>query len=275
MRTKLLASVGLVGLAALLVAAERRRPLRSPRAKRAPRQARNLALTVLAGLTIAIAETPITVMLARRVVRRRLGLLQQVPLPAWAEIVGGVVLMDGAQWVWHYLTHAVPVLWRFHAVHHVDADMDASTATRFHPGELLLSVPFRAAQIRVLGISPRVLAAWQTLTTAQILFQHSNVRLPERLDRALAAVIVTPRMHGIHHSNRPEEQGSNWGTIFSLFDRALGLQRLDVPARSITIGLRGLGDAPVLDPDLAASLALPFTSIASSPRCARRGRAPA
>ncbi len=267
MRTKLVTSLGLFGLAALLVAVERRRPLRASRAPRTRRQAQNLALTAIAGLTIAAAETPLAAVLTRHVERRRIGLLKQVPLPAWVELLGAVVLIDATQWGWHWLTHAVPLLWRFHAVHHVDPDMDVSTATRFHPGELLLSVPFRAAQILVLGISPRAYAVWQSLTTAQILFQHANVRLPGRVDRLLATVIVTPRMHGIHHSSRPDEQSSNWGTIFSLFDRALGVQRLDVPYDAIKIGLPG-EDAP-RSLGLRAALALPFTSTASGRRCAR------
>lgn len=98
------------------------------------------------------------------------------------------------------------------------------------------------------------------------------MRLPEWLERALGAVLVTPRMHGIHHSNRPDEQGSNWGTIFSFFDRVLGVYRGDVAQGSITIGLPG-DDAAIRDPDVVDALALPFTSIASSRRCGPRGRA--
>jgi sterol desaturase/sphingolipid hydroxylase (fatty acid hydroxylase superfamily) len=143
--------------------------------------------------------------------------------------------------------------------------MDASTALRFHPGELLLSVPWRAAQVRLLGISPLGLALWQTLTLMEILSHHSNVRLPIGLERWLCRVIVTPRMHGIHHSVVRRETNCNWSTIFSWPDYLHGTVRLNVPQSAITIGV-----APYQNPSelgLGRFLQLPFTRI-------RQGRAP-
>jgi sterol desaturase/sphingolipid hydroxylase (fatty acid hydroxylase superfamily) len=139
--------------------------------------------------------------------------------------------------MWHYLTHKVPFLWCFHLAHHVDLDLDASTALRFHAVEMLLSVPWRAAQVLLLGISPFALALWQTLTLMEIMFHHSNIRLPENLERRLCHLIVTPRMHGIHHSIAREETDSNWATIFTWPDRLHGTMQLNVPQKEITIGV--------------------------------------
>ena len=108
--------------------------------------------------------------------------------------------MDYTLYVWHILTHRVPLLWRFHAVHHVDLDLDASTALRFHFGELAVSVPYRAAQIALLGVDAEALSYWQMFLSLSVLFHHSNVRLPREFESVLSWFVVTPRMHGIHHS---------------------------------------------------------------------------
>jgi sterol desaturase/sphingolipid hydroxylase (fatty acid hydroxylase superfamily) len=148
-----------------------------------------------------------------------------------------LVLLDYTLWVWHWLNHKVPLLWRFHLVHHVDRDMDASTALRFHVGELVLSVGYRALQVLVIGAEPAALLTWQAILFVSILFHHSNVRLPAAVDRALVRVVVTPRMHGIHHSDRREETDSNWSSILTLWDFLHRTMRLDVPQESITIGV--------------------------------------
>ncbi|MEJ7607363.1 MAG: sterol desaturase family protein [Bryobacteraceae bacterium] len=129
-----------------------------------------------------------------------------------------VVLLDYGLYLWHVLTHKVPLLWRFHRVHHIDLDLDASTALRFHFGEMLLSVPWRLAQVAVVGASPQAVAIWQTCLFVSILFHHSNVRLPIGLERRLRYAIATPRLHGIHH--RPEQTclNSNWSSGLSIWD---------------------------------------------------------
>jgi sterol desaturase/sphingolipid hydroxylase (fatty acid hydroxylase superfamily) len=201
------------------------------------RDARNLLMSVMTAATVSIAEKPVTAPLSQAVERNNWGLLKLGRLPIWAELLFSVVLLDYTLYMWHYLTHKVPFLWRFHLVHHVDMDLDASTALRFHAGEMLLSVPWRAAQVLLLGISPLGLALWQTLTLMEIMFQHSNLRLPEGIERYLVHLIVTPRMHGIHHSIVREETDSNWATIFSWPDRLHGTMQLNVPQQAITIGV--------------------------------------
>jgi sterol desaturase/sphingolipid hydroxylase (fatty acid hydroxylase superfamily) len=144
---------------------------------------------------------------------------------------------DYTLYIWHVLTHKVPLLWRLHRVHHSDLDLSASTALRFHFVEMIVSAPWRAAQVALIGVSPRQLSLWQTLTTMAIVFHHSNIRLPLALERALARVVVTPRMHGIHHSIVERETNSNWGTILSLPDYLHGTIRLNVPQQAIDIGI--------------------------------------
>jgi sterol desaturase/sphingolipid hydroxylase (fatty acid hydroxylase superfamily) len=154
------------------------------------------------------------------------------------------------------LTHKVPFLWRFHRVHHADLDLTTTTAARFHFMEMMLSAPWRAAQVALIGASPRSLTLWQTLTTAAILFHHSNVRLPLALERLLCRVLVTPRMHGIHHSIVERETDSNWGTIFSWPDYAHRTIRLNVPQAVIDIGVPQYRDASRLG--LIRLLGMPF-----------------
>ena len=196
-----------------------------------------MVMSLMTAATISIAEKPVTAQLSRAVERNNWGLLKLRRLPHWAELVLSVALLDYTLYMWHYLTHKVPFLWRFHLAHHVDLDLDASTALRFHAGEMLLSVPWRAAQVAALGISPFALTLWQTLTLMEIMFHHSNIRLPPTVERWLCHFVVTPRMHGIHHSIAREETDSNWSTIFSWPDRLHGTMQLNVPQGQITIGV--------------------------------------
>jgi sterol desaturase/sphingolipid hydroxylase (fatty acid hydroxylase superfamily) len=150
----------------------------------------------------------------------------------------------------------VPFLWRFHAVHHLDLDLDSTTGVRFHFGELALAAGFRALQILWLGVDRETLRLWQQLLVLSVVFHHSNLELPVAIEERLVTAIATPRMHGIHHSTRPENLDSNFSSLLSCWDRLHRTMRLDVPQPAITIGLRQF-QAPE-DVTLARSLALPF-----------------
>ncbi len=164
--------------------------------------------------------------------------------------------MDYTMCIWHVLTHKVPVLWRFHLVHHVDLDLDSTTALRFHAVDMLISIPWRAAQVLLLGTSRRALSAWQSFFFASIVFHHSNIRLPPRLERGLARVLTTPRMHGIHHSAVHDQTDSNWSSGLSLWDHLHRTFRLDVPQGQVRIGVPAYRDPAELR--LGPSLRLPF-----------------
>jgi sterol desaturase/sphingolipid hydroxylase (fatty acid hydroxylase superfamily) len=167
-----------------------------------------------------------------------------------------VLLLDYTLYWWHVAEHRLPWLYRFHAVHHADLDLDTSTALRFHFGEFVASIPWRAAQIAGIGASPRALRCWQRLTTLEVMFHHSNVRLPLAVERLLGAVLVTPRLHGIHHSVLPDEQDSNWSSGLTLWDRLHGSYRGDVPQAALEIGLAGLRDPAAVS--LPRIVAMPF-----------------
>ncbi len=226
----LLVGVGVVWL-------ERRRPLRSRRERSLPHTGRNLAVAGLSAAAVHLIEAPVVLPLASWTARRRWGLLHLAPTPAWLRDVLAVALLDYTLYCWHIVTHRVPALWRVHLVHHVDRDLDASTGLRFHFAEIASSVPWRAAQVALIGVSPRALTWWQTLTLASILFHHSNARLPLRLERVLSRVVVTPRMHGIHHSMNGEEANGNYSSGLALWDWLHGTIRLNVPQQTIEIGV--------------------------------------
>ncbi len=239
MRTLLPAwvAVALAGGAALLWVAELVIPLREVREPRAPRFARNLTLGAL-GFAVGIAlQAAFLVAVAAWALEHEIGLLGRLPVESPFRLAAAFLLLDYTLWVWHRANHRVPFLWRFHRVHHVDRDMDASTGVRFHFGELALSAGYRALQIVVIGAEPLAVAVWQAVLLASVLFHHSNTRLPLALERVLVRLIVTPRMHGIHHSDRRAEADSNWASILSVWDWLHGTLRLDVPQSAVTIGV--------------------------------------
>ncbi len=227
----------ILGAFGALLWLERRRPLRREVEPKLTRTARNLAVAGIGAVALQLTERPVALELAALVERHDLGLLKFLRLPLWLETVLAVVLLDYTLYVWHVLTHKVPFLWRFHVAHHVDLDLDASTALRFHFGELVLSVPWRAAQLIIIGVSPIAYSTWQTFVFLSIMFHHSNVELPISLERWLNRLIVTPRMHGIHHSIVREETNSNWSSGLTIWDRLHGTLRLNVPQDKITIGV--------------------------------------
>lgn len=262
---------------ALILAGEVARPLRRRRWPKLRRNARNALFAAGSTALVGVAQRPVVDPLCRRVDRDGLGLLPALGLPRAAETALALALMDLTLYHWHVLTHKVPALWRFHLVHHSDLDLDATTALRFHFGELLVSIPWRAAQVRLIGVRPDAFRLWQRWLLLSVLFHHSNLRLPDRLERALGAVIVTPRMHGIHHSVVREETDSNWSSGLTVWDWLHGTLRLDVPQDRIDIGVPGWRDPAELT--LPRLLALPFRHQRPSwrmpPGAAGAGRRPA
>ena len=230
---------GLLGLLGGLVVLEHRRPLRAENESKPRRNIRNLAVAALGAATLHFVESPVVYPLAKKVHERRCGLLKWLRLPRALELVAGVLLLDYSHYIQHVLHHRVPLLWRFHAVHHVDLDLDASTALRFHFGEIAISVPYRVTQVLLIGVDPHSLLTWQALTLFSILFHHSNIRLPKSVEDRLVRLIVTPRMHGIHHSNEPQNQNSNWSGGLTIWDVLHGTLNLGVLQDKIDIGIRG------------------------------------
>lgn len=252
----------IMGAFAALVWLERRRPLRTGVEPKLTRTARNLTVAGISAVALQLTEAPVVLGLAALVQRHDVGLLKLVRLPAWLETTLAIVLLDYTLYIWHVLTHKVPLLWRFHLVHHVDLDLDASTALRFHFGELAVSVPWRMAQVIVIGVSPLSYLTWQAFVFLSILFHHSNVKLPISLEKWINRLFVTPRMHGIHHSIVREEADSNWSSGLTIWDRLHGTLRLNVPQREITIGVPAYRRPE--DVELLKILPMPFRKQRSS-----------
>jgi sterol desaturase/sphingolipid hydroxylase (fatty acid hydroxylase superfamily) len=235
---------------------ERRRPLRTAVESTFKRTGRNLAVAGLAAVSLQLVERPAIQPLTSLVQRRGWGLLKLFRLPAWLEVVLAVVLMDYTLYIWHVLMHRVPFLWRFHLPHHVDLDLDTSTAFRFHAGELAIATGWRVFQVTLIGVSPLSLSVWQNFVLLSVLFHHSNVRLPLTVEQKVVRIFVTPRLHGIHHSIVKEETNSNWSSGLTLWDWLHGTLRLNVSQDQITIGVPAYQNPEELK--LPQILAMPF-----------------
>jgi sterol desaturase/sphingolipid hydroxylase (fatty acid hydroxylase superfamily) len=217
---------------------------------------RNLSIGGISLAMLTILQAPVLVPLAQWAKDHRVGLLNRFSMPAPLATAIAIILLDYTLWWWHRANHQVSFLWRFHLPHHIDLDLDASTALRFHFGELTVSIVYRSLQILVIGTSVFQLWLWQTILFASILFHHSNTRLPLGLERFLVRFIVTPRMHGIHHSDRVNETNSNWSSFFSIWDYMHGTIRLNVSQPDITIGVPAYRKAS--DLTIGNVLLLPF-----------------
>jgi sterol desaturase/sphingolipid hydroxylase (fatty acid hydroxylase superfamily) len=246
-----------MGAAALaLFLAERRWPLRERAEPALRRVARNLTLGAMSMAVVAVLQTPLAQPLAQAAEGRRRGLVQRLPLSPWARDAAAFLLMDYTIYLWHVATHRQPFLWRFHLVHHLDLDLDSSTALRFHAADMAISVPYRLLQVVLIGVSPRALRLWQNWFFLSVLFHHSNLRLPLQVEQRLAVMFTTPRMHGIHHSAVQAETNSNWSSGLSLWDHMHATFRLDVPQEKVVIGVPGYRDREAVA--LSSSLRLPF-----------------
>ncbi len=168
---------------------------------------------------------------------RDFGILHIVELPFVVEFIVGFMLMDLAFYHWHRLNHVLPLLWRFHNVHHIDPDLDVSTSFRFHFAEVAYSAGFRAIQVTIIGVSPLIYVVYELIFQWATMFHHSNVRLPLRFERWLNKIFVTPRMHGIHHSAVRDETDANYSVIFRWWDILHRTLILNVRQSDINIGV--------------------------------------
>lgn len=228
----------LIGAAFLaLFLAERMFPLRQPKASLWERLKVNTGVTAIAALlNIGIVQTAayFTIQGAEH---QSFGLVRWLPLP---PLVGGILaflLLDLTFYYWHRVNHGIPFLWRFHNAHHIDPDLDVSTGFRFHFGEMVFSAGLRAAQVGLIGASLGTYILYELVYQVNTLFHHSNVRLPLEVERRINWLLVTPRMHGIHHSQVREETNSNYSVIFPWWDRLHRTLRLNVPQSAIAIGV--------------------------------------
>jgi sterol desaturase/sphingolipid hydroxylase (fatty acid hydroxylase superfamily) len=216
---------------------------------------RNLQLALISGVVTA-ASVPLLFAASALAAERDWGLVHQLDLDPLASTVLAFVLFDLWMYLWHRANHEIPLLWRFHRVHHTDPEMDCTTALRFHPIEIFLSSGVNAVVILALGMAVTDLVLYKTVMVVVILLHHSNVAIPERIDRRLRTVIVSPAVHRVHHSEVRDETDSNYGTVFSFWDRLFGSLRLRGDTRAIRFGIGRFAESDWQR--LAPLLSLPF-----------------
>lgn len=165
------------------------------------------------------------------------GLLNILHLPPWLEIVCAILLFDLWMYLWHRMNHETPILWRFHRFHHADKEMNTTTSFRFHTLELLISSVLKLGVIPFLGMNLLEFVVYEAILFPVIAFHHSNIAIPKKLDDVLRWVIASPNMHKVHHSNINEETDSNYGSIFSWWDRWFGTSRYREDVDRIVYGV--------------------------------------
>lgn len=244
---------GLFGFAASEFVARHHDPV----VPRVPRWARNLALGALNGAVTSAVCASCYLLAANDAAPWRYGPLQWIALPLWVRVPLEVLVLDLLVYLLHRAFHAQPVLWRLHRVHHSDRDLDVSSASRFHLGEVLVSGVSKFSAVQLLGISPGGLVAFEVVMLLAAQFQHSNVWLPAAVERVLWRVFVPPAMHRIHHHPLRAATDSNYGTLLSVWDRAFSTLRSEAPSDR-EFGVPDLPEAQSLG--LLALLLLPIRS---------------
>ena len=224
-------------LAASLFILETKRQLRKRTRPKAERMVENASVAAAALPALRLLLVPVSYAVAKAAAKNKVGLLNWLPLPAWVRAVAAFLLLDYSSYLWHVLLHKSDLLWRFHNVHHIDLDLDLSTAWRFHVGENIASVPYRSAVVTLIGAPAALVLFYEVIFEGCTAFHHANLRLPYHLERQLNQLLVTPRMHGIHHSIVARETNSNFSVIFSWWDRLHQSLLLNVPQEVITIGV--------------------------------------
>ncbi len=216
----------------------------------------NLGFGLLNGLAIRFVFLALWVRTMQWTDAQGFGVLHWLSAPEWLRWALALLLLDAWTYWWHRLNHSVPFFWRFHRLHHSDRQMDVTTANRFHLGEMIMSSLLRVPVLALIGCRLEQFALYELLLFAVVQFQHANIGLAERLDRALRWVIVTPHMHKVHHSVVRTEQNSNFSSLFSWWDRLALSLRLSRDPRTIAFGLNPAGVETESNPAYSAGRGL-------------------
>jgi sterol desaturase/sphingolipid hydroxylase (fatty acid hydroxylase superfamily) len=245
----------LIAMAAWELAA----PRRALTITRRKRWTTNLGLALLNTLLLRLLMPIAGVGAAEMAADNGWGYFNDIDVPVIVALFGSLIALDFITYLQHVLFHAVPVLWRLHRVHHADLDFDVTTAIRFHPIEMLLSLLVKLATIMALGVPAGAVVLFEVILNAASMFSHGNVRMPVRLERIVRWLVVTPDMHRVHHSVRRPETDSNFDFNLSIWDRLLGTYRAQpVDGHdAMTIGVLNFRDAAHCA-TLSGALALPF-----------------
>jgi len=223
----------------LMVLWEFLRPTRRPRLTRRERWSINLGLAVLNVLLMRVSIGAAAFLAANWAVQQQLGLFNNLTMPDWLILLLSLLILDLAIYAQHVVAHRWKWFWRLHQVHHTDLDFDTTTALRFHPFEIMLSMLYKVVLVIALGVPPVAVIVFEIILNACALFNHGNVSLPPSLERILRYLLVTPDMHRIHHSAQPSETDSNYGFSLSCWDRLFKTycHQAHQPQTSMNIGL--------------------------------------
>nr|WP_202819675.1 sterol desaturase family protein [Thaumasiovibrio occultus] len=257
--------VRLVAFASLLVLfmlAEAKWPRRDRAVPRKTRWFANIAVVMVSSIATKLVLPLLAFDFAQQAQAQQWGVLNhsavQQALPLWATTLLAIVLLDCAIYWQHRLFHRIPLLWRLHRMHHTDIDFDVTTASRFHPIEIILSMVIKISLVVSLGISPLAIVLFEVILNGSAMFNHSNLRLPLPVDKRLRWLIVTPDFHRVHHSVHNNEMHRNFGFFLSVWDRIFGsycAQPKDGHL-TMTIGTKDFRDAN--EQGLLAILLQPF-----------------
>lgn len=249
----------LAGIFIVLFLAESFAQLRLRKDKRKRRMMINSVVAIPGFLSLRLLLLPAMVFVAYKNEDWKIGINYLYEMPWWLEMGIAFVLLDYTNYLWHILNHKIPFLWRFHLVHHTDVDLDVTTAIRFHAGEMITSIFFRGFAVFIIGASPVIVLIYEIFFEAATQFHHSNWKLPFMVEKMINRLVVTPRMHGIHHSIIKNETDSNYSVIFSVWDRLHKTINLNIPQKEIITGVPAYSNAEELT--VGYLLKLPFTNI--------------
>lgn len=197
-------------------------PLRKAIEPKVRRVARNLSMAIASSVVARFSAVLMVLWAAEFTSENGFGLLPAINASAWPPtllLAIELVALDYLIYHWHRLNHVVPFLWRFHQPHHLDHELDASTALRFHFFEIVLSGCFRTICILAIGFSLEAVLLFEVLVTGAAIFHHSNLNLPLWLEAKIGSLLITPRRHWVHHRPTKELTDSCYGTVFSIWDR--------------------------------------------------------
>ena len=247
-----------VGVFLCLGACEKWAPRRALTVSKRIRWLNNLSIVLIDSLAVRWLLPVVALGTAFVAQERGWGLLNNIDLPQWVAFCASVAALDLIIYLQHVMFHSLPMLWRVHRMHHADLDFDVTTALRFHPIEIILSVGIKMAAVVLIGPPPAAVLTFEVLLNATAMFNHSNLRIPVAVDRILRLFVVTPDMHRVHHSILTEETDSNFGFNLPWWDRLLGTYRNQPAAghEDMTIGLDVFRDPKMLR--LPQLLAMPF-----------------
>jgi len=211
-----------IGLFALFALVEALIPRKARTQTRPGRWATNWLLVVTGSLTVNLMAKVLPFIAVGAAVdagNKGWGLFNSIALPGWLEVILAIVILDFAIWFQHFITHKVPILWRFHRVHHADRDIDVTTALRFHPVEIGFSMLLKIGLVYLIGPAALAVILFEIMLNGTAMFNHANIRLPLAADAVIRKVLVTPDMHRVHHSTIRAEHDSNYGFSLAIWDR--------------------------------------------------------